>query len=110
MAVNFTDEGFRITTPGMESYRAPEYTPRSGLDMPRMYLWSREIFDCFDASGKLIKAIWKPLPVSAEWNQLSYDIALNDQLAGVQELDSVGLRILFVGDGPFYVDAIELKN
>jgi len=40
-AVNFTDEGFRITTPGMASYRAPEYTPRPGLDMTRMYLWYR---------------------------------------------------------------------
>ncbi len=44
-SVNFTAEGFRIKTPGMEAHKAPEYTPRPGMDMTRMYLWTRDTFE-----------------------------------------------------------------
>jgi hypothetical protein len=44
-AVHFTDEGFRICTPGMEEYVSPQYPVRSGYDMTRMYLWTRDVFE-----------------------------------------------------------------
>lgn len=44
-SVEFTKEGFRIQTPGMADHKAPEYTPRAGMDMTRMYLWTRDIFE-----------------------------------------------------------------
>lgn len=44
-AVNFTDEGFRIRTPDMKAFTASRHPVRPGVDMTRMYLWTREIFE-----------------------------------------------------------------
>ena len=44
-SVQFTDEGFRIQTPGMEEYFSPKHIVRPGVDMTRMYLWSRDVFE-----------------------------------------------------------------
>jgi len=44
-AVRCTDEGFRITTPGLEEFSNPPHSVRPGVDMTRMYLWTRQIFE-----------------------------------------------------------------
>jgi hypothetical protein len=44
-AVSFTDEGFRIRTPDMKDFTAPKHTVRPGVDMTRMYLWTRDVFE-----------------------------------------------------------------
>ena len=68
------------------------------------------ILDCFDASGKLLKAIWKELPVDTEWKTVKYDVLLDEKAVGVPGLAAVGLRILCAGEGTVYLDAIELKK
>ncbi|MEI6422472.1 MAG: hypothetical protein WCP55_09655, partial [Lentisphaerota bacterium] len=68
------------------------------------------ILDCFDDSGKLLKAIWKELPVNTEWKTVKYEILLDEKAVGAPELAAVGLRILCAGEGTVYLDAIELKK
>ncbi len=43
-AVSFTDQGFRIRTPSMQEFTAPRHSVRPGVDMTRMYLWTRKTF------------------------------------------------------------------
>ena len=67
------------------------------------------ILDCFDASGKLLKAIWKELPVNTEWKTVKYDILLDEKAVGSQGVAAVALRILCHGEGTFYIDDINVS-
>jgi hypothetical protein len=78
---------------------------RSDADVATSYL----ILDCFDANGKLLKAIWKPLKVGREWASVAYDIPLDAATVGAAGLATVGLRLLCAGDGAFYLDDIALS-
>ena len=44
-AVHFAEDGFRIRTPDMKAFTAKPHPVRPGVDMTRMYLWTREIFE-----------------------------------------------------------------
>jgi hypothetical protein len=67
------------------------------------------ILDCFYDSGKLLKAIWKELPVNTEWKTVKYEILLDEKAVGAQGLAAVGLRILCHGEGVFYVDDVKVS-
>jgi hypothetical protein len=68
------------------------------------------ILDCFDESGKLLKAIWKPLPVSSDWKQVKVDYRLDEATVGSPNCASVGLRILCNGEGAYYLDDLSVSK
>lgn len=68
------------------------------------------ILDCFDESGKLLKAIWKPLPVSSDWKQVKVDYRLDEATVGSTNCASVGLRILCQGEGTYYLDDLSVSK
>lgn len=68
------------------------------------------ILDCFDESGKLLKAIWKPLPVSSEWKPVKVDYLLDEASVGSPNCASVGLRILCHGEGTYYLDDLSVSK
>ncbi|MEI7672236.1 MAG: DUF4838 domain-containing protein, partial [Deltaproteobacteria bacterium] len=67
------------------------------------------ILDCFDASGKLLKSIWKPLTVTNEWKTVKYEILLDEKATGAG-LATIGLRIGCYGEGAFYIDDINVSK
>ncbi len=67
------------------------------------------ILDCYDAAGKIIKAIWKPLAVSSEWKTVKYDILLDEKVIGAPGLTTIGLRLLCHGEGNFYIDDVSVS-
>jgi hypothetical protein len=68
------------------------------------------ILDCFDESGKMLKAIWKPLPVSSDWKQVKVDYLLGEATVGSPNCASVGLRILCHGEGAYYLDDLSVSK
>lgn len=68
------------------------------------------ILDCFDESGKMLKAIWKPLPVSSDWKQVKVDYRLDEATVGSPNCASVGLRILCHGEGAYYLDDLSVSK
>ena len=68
------------------------------------------ILDCFDESGKLLKAIWKPLPVSSDWKPVKVDYLLDEASVGSPNCASVGLRILCNGEGTYYLDDLSVSK
>ena len=68
------------------------------------------ILDCFDESGNLLKAIWKPLPVSSEWKPVQVDYLLDEASVGSPNCASVGLRILCHGEGAYYLDDLSVSK
>ncbi len=43
--ITVDSDGLRIATPGMAEFHAPAHPVRPGVDMTRMYLWTRETFE-----------------------------------------------------------------
>ncbi len=68
------------------------------------------ILDCFDASGKQLKSIWKPLTVTNEWKTVKYDVLLDEKAVGAPGLATIGLRIGCYGEGTFFIDNISVSK
>jgi hypothetical protein len=67
------------------------------------------ILDCFDAAGKLLKAVWKPVAASSAWTPAAYDVVLEAKAVEGEGLSMVGLRILCAGAGAWYLDDIRVS-
>ncbi len=68
------------------------------------------ILDCLDENGKLLKAIWKPLTISSQWNSVKFDYVLDKSTVGSSDCASIGLRILFKGEGSFYLNDLSVSK
>jgi hypothetical protein len=58
----------------------------------------------------MLKAIWKPLPVSSDWKQVKVDYLLDEATVGSPNCASVGLRILCHGEGAYYLDDLSVSK